>query len=357
MKLLYRLRSAPLTALSLAPFILALCGAAAPQLVPWAVPALLAACCLFCLLLPGFDVRLQVVPVFAAAYAVAELLCRMLSRGEFAEVVRLVTPWLHGCFLVFFALVCYRANRERLFASVRRGRRPAAENRRRGAVWTMAMAAGTVLLSLAPVWARGLSALWGWLKEAARVVIAFLGSLMAREEPAGGGAAGSGGSGMMPMEAAEPSPLLQLLKKALYALTALALAALLLWAAKTLAVRAWRGIRRVIAQVSAAIRRLSVPVEEDFVDEVESSEAAGLRISALRLRRERLSGLPPREGIRHEYRRLLRRHREWGPGRTARENLPQAAELYERSRYSGLPVTQEDLLEFRRRSGRDTADG
>ena len=43
----------------------------------------------------------------------------------------------------------------------------------------------------------------------------------------------------------------------------------------------------------------------------------------------------------------MRRHRDWAPGTTARETLPQqAAEIYERVRYSDHPVDEKDAENF-----------
>ena len=57
--------------------------------------------------------------------------------------------------------------------------------------------------------------------------------------------------------------------------------------------------------------------------------------------------LDPGKRIRYRYMRLLMKHKDWHAGKTARENLPDnAASLYERSRYSKHPITEEDAQQF-----------
>ena len=91
---------------------------------------------------------------------------------------------------------------------------------------------------------------------------------------------------------------------------------------------------------------------EDYVDEVSDTRDAGdaERIWLRRARRIRYRedpSLPPSEQVRRRYQYLKHDHKDWAPGATAREKLPQrAATIYEHARYSERSVSGEEAKVF-----------
>ena len=70
------------------------------------------------------------------------------------------------------------------------------------------------------------------------------------------------------------------------------------------------------------------------------------RIKAAFVNEQKLSA---QQRVRHYYRRLALKHTEWTRGSTARETIPEeAAEIYERARYSAHPISEEDALAFKK---------
>ena len=105
--------------------------------------------------------------------------------------------------------------------------------------------------------------------------------------------------------------------------------------------------RRLLAR----LRAYAAVVSDDYSDEITDTRSEdGRRDEYLRRRRGRRTSSPapsaPGARIRWRYARLLARGK-WASSSTARENLPQeAAALYERARYSDLPVSKEDADRF-----------
>ncbi len=106
------------------------------------------------------------------------------------------------------------------------------------------------------------------------------------------------------------------------------------------------------------LHRLIVFIEQaantqqaDFVDEITDTRDDSRRERSRKKKRRNampwLRNMAPAERIRYRYRRLLTKHPEWKDYDTARENLPEdAAELYERARYSDHPITAGDADRF-----------
>ena len=91
---------------------------------------------------------------------------------------------------------------------------------------------------------------------------------------------------------------------------------------------------------------------EDFLDEITDTRADGQSAYARKKREPRkpmpdLRRLTPVQRVRYQYRLLAKKHPYWGEQSTARENLSkEAAQIYEKARYSDHTVTAEDAQEF-----------
>ena len=112
---------------------------------------------------------------------------------------------------------------------------------------------------------------------------------------------------------------------------------LLVWLLKKL----WKGMGRFATAVAQ-------DYEEEITD-TRAERAAKRNINTPRNQNSnrKKQDLDPRQQVRDRYRWLLRKHRRWGVDSTARENLSaEAAEVYERARYSDHPVSKEDASQF-----------
>ena len=98
--------------------------------------------------------------------------------------------------------------------------------------------------------------------------------------------------------------------------------------------------------------RFATAVAQDYEEEITDTRAERaakwtIHIPRDQNRNRKKQEMDPRQQVRDRYRWLLRKHRRWGADSTARENLPvNAAQLYERARYSDHPVSQEDASQF-----------
>jgi len=152
------------------------------------------------------------------------------------------------------------------------------------------------------------------------------------------------------MEAAEPSAFAKLMEKIVMVVAAVAIIALALWVGRFL----WRRLRVLLRRLWALLQRYTLAASEDYVDEVSDTRESGddslsRRRRSLRrkLRQVNEESLSPAARIRYRYQRLLWKRLEWGPGTTARENLPEeTAILYEKARYSSAEPSAEEAEHF-----------
>lgn len=95
-------------------------------------------------------------------------------------------------------------------------------------------------------------------------------------------------------------------------------------------------------------------VTEDFEDEVTDTrmeDPEHYREGKTGEKRPALGKQTPAEKIRYRYKRLQRKHPQWGQSSTARENLrSDAASLYEKARYSSHPITAQDAEDFKNKT-------
>lgn len=112
-------------------------------------------------------------------------------------------------------------------------------------------------------------------------------------------------------------------------------------------------LRGKLRSLVSSLSKFASTVSEDYVDEVTDTREDGTaeklryrsRTPRLTAREER--SLPPEERIRYRYRRIVSKHPEWDPGATARETLSMdMARVYEKARYSGEPITEEEAAAF-----------
>lgn len=115
----------------------------------------------------------------------------------------------------------------------------------------------------------------------------------------------------------------------------------------------WNGMRHLAQGIIEAAGNQAEDFQDEISDTREDAESEYYRGDAEKSRRfmPSLRNMTPAEQIRYRYRRLASKHPEWKHHNTARENLQSdAAQLYERARYSDHPITEQQAEEFKNRT-------
>lgn len=116
----------------------------------------------------------------------------------------------------------------------------------------------------------------------------------------------------------------------------------------------WRRIKEVIGRLYKDLSEDLFAQQEDFEDEITDirnenrQEKTGKKQGRNGRPGSPFVKLTPAQKIRHRYRKLAQKHPEWQDHNTARENLQtEAAQLYEKARYSQHPVDEQDAARFK----------
>lgn len=264
---------------------------------------------------------------------------------------RILIPLWVG-FVILLTLSLLLMNRMNVRTATAGRAKAPARVRQRNALMTLGYLALGVALAMLPGLARGLYALWRGLTGLIAAAAAWLMRLF---PPLTGGrgtqeAAPAPEPFAMMAEPSEPGLFEVILQRVLWVIALVALALL----AVALLRAVYRGLRRLARALVARLGRFAASAAEDYVDEVTDTREEGAAGNAIlpwsRRRRIGAGGerrMPPRERVRHRYLRLRRKHPEWRPGWTARETIPpDSAEIYERARYSGHEIGEEEAERF-----------
>lgn len=277
-------------------------------------------------------------------FAAAQIL-QMIPSGVYA---RIQVPLLIS-FLAYAILWMFSLNRQSLQAASARGQGASENMKSKNRLFTIGMMALILVVSAIPAIGRALAWLWQKCLYVIGRIAAFLASLL--PETTTGGETGGGLSDMGMMEAAsEPSAFAVLMEKIFMVLALIGLA-LAVFAGMRIV---WKKLRVLARKLWTLLNRYALAASEDYVDEVADTRETGETASKGRrslfdnwLHQVNEEKLTPVERVRYRYRRLLRRHQEWQPGSTARENMPtDAAVIYERARYSGADITPQEAETF-----------
>lgn len=319
-------------------------------------PLLLAVPVLLCLLLlASLSLAARTVtdmsPAFYIAGVVSHLFVQALirfARGDLRAACEATQPLLAAVFLAYLLLMLLAFNSISLDnATMARFRLPASM-RHTNTLLTLAFLAAAALLAALPAVLQLIKA----GIQAIRRLMRLLGDLVTwllGEAPGGFGGGSPQPMSLFGAEAVseEPSMFSLLIEKLVTALAVAAFAFGLFIILRFLLRRALILARRLLAR----LRAYAAVVSDDYSDEITDTRSEdGRRDEYLRRRRGRRTSGPapsaPGARIRWRYARLLDRGK-WASSSTARENLPQeAAALYERARYSDLPVSEEDADRF-----------
>ncbi|MGN0779201.1 MAG: hypothetical protein ACI4MJ_08655 [Aristaeellaceae bacterium] len=327
-------------------------------LLPMGFALLVPVCCcgllLACLPMGGWPRERELQPFWYVAGVVLHLMAQVMvnvarAGGKNAGYLQ-AAPMLLVSFILFAALSMLSINRSSMdTASMGRQRIPASM-RRMNRLLTAGLLGATLLISALPAVIRAVERAWDVLMQLLVRLMAWLMSLLPATETQGRGAIDPGDMSSLGDAAAEPSLLAVILEKIFFALAAMAGMVLTFFALRFL----YKQLRKLARHVLALMRRYAAASSEDYDDEITDTREEGQRerskpLQALR-RRFALGddrSLPPAERIRRRYAWVRLRHADWEDSRTARESLPEdAAQLYERARYSEHPVTEQDADTF-----------
>ena len=283
--------------------------------------------------------------------AVTHVLLQMLVNGSQLMQNGVYTPAetpVLCSFLAYAVLVLLALNRASLDSASQSRRKVPLLMKRQNILFTMVLLVIGVLLAAIPAIGAALDTVWDFILRGIALVMEFLALFM----PASSGGGGGAGGGMGDMgfgEAAPPSDLALLLEKILTVLTVLIVVIALALLLRIL----WKKLKAGLKLLWARMMQYGSAASEDYEDEITSTrDEEGTEREGLlsRLRRRNVGdekGGTPTERVRMRYKKLKRRN-EWSAASTARETLPdEAAALYERARYGGETLTEEEAGRFR----------
>ncbi len=273
-------------------------------------------------------------------YAVTEMSRNLHAFFPFSpEAFRI--PFLVS-FFIFLVTVLSDTNQDLLKNEIRFDRAVPSSVFRINQLLILLLVLAVLILSSFPALQNAISQLWRWLVLGMLLVLRFLSSLLPAMASDSSSAGGANSFGLM--EAAEESTENPLLTYLLSAISGILLTVFLAY-----------GLYRLIKILAFHVKRFFIHIQalfqnasEDYIDEYldlspVSSDAGFLN----RLRIRHIRPKDAREAIRLAYARILKRHPEWAPGATARETLQtEAAELYERARYSSHAVSDAEADAF-----------
>ena len=283
--------------------------------------------------------------------AVTHVLLQMLVNGSQLMQNGVYTPAetpVLCSFLAYAVLVLLALNRASLDSASQSRRKVPLLMKRQNILFTMVLLVIGVLLAAIPAIGAALDTVWDFILRGIALVMEFLALFM----PASSGGGGGAGGGMGDMgfgEAAPPSDLALLLEKILTVVTVLIVVIALALLLRVL----WKKLKAGLKLLWARMMQYGSAASEDYEDEItstrdeEGTEREGLLSRLRRMNVGDEKGGTPTERVRMRYKKLKRRN-EWSAASTARETLPdEAAALYERARYGGETLTEEEAGRFR----------
>ena len=256
--------------------------------------------------------------------------------------------WLVVSFLALAVLVVLSLNRQSLSVASQSRQSIPLLMRRQNLVLVLAVLVIGVLVALIPALGQALSFLWDKLMQLILLIGTFLSAIMPQQKSGGGAAGGDDSEQLIMGAAAETSRLAIIMEKIMTVVTVIIMIVGAIFIMKML----WKRLKKLMRYLWEKLSMYSAAVSEDYEDEVTSTcEDDAERESMLsRLRRfapEDERGLDATQRVRCRYRGLKRR-KQWETSSTARETLPEeAASLYERARYSGETLSEEEAERFR----------
>lgn len=266
--------------------------------------------------------------------------------ATFEHRMQHLLPWIKLLLFSFVLLAMLSMNRSsRVLASG--GRQSySASMRHKNVLLTLAMFAIALGFALIPSLFDLLEAVWEWLKE----LIAKIAAMIPEEtEPSTTPSTtqrftGEGGLPEIPYSRQSSAML--------YSIMAVVAIGVMVPLVMLAVRRLTRLVRDVIRMLYKKVSEGVTAEAQDFFDEITDTRTEGQSAYSRKKREVRRSSpdirrMTPVQRVRYQYRVLMKKHPYWGEQSTARENLPKdAAQIYERARYSDHSVTAEDVQHF-----------
>ena len=271
-----------------------------------------------------------------------------------SEALAMVAPWLTTALFVFVGLVMLSMNRSSMKGVTGRRQGSFAAIRGKNTLLTLGLFGAALLISLIPSAIGAVLSALGWVADWLLKLLDLLimevpvtvppDSIPVTTEP-------------WITETLPNIPADQEAARTFYVIIAVLTVLIALPLVIFALIRFWKLLKKMgISFWSWLQRMLSDASEVSYDDEITDTRAED-QIKRIIPKRDNPwkivfaneQKMTAQQRIRHRYRRLAMRHKDWRAGNTARENLPEkAAELYERSRYSEHPISEEDALLFKK---------
>jgi len=254
------------------------------------------------------------------------------------------------CFLGYLVLAVLSMNRYSVSTAAMGRQKVSTVMRRQNLFLTLGLVALVLFLALVPAVIAAIEKTWDLLMALVDQVVMLLYKLM---NPTGSesGTGGPGGASMdlSGLDQGEPSAFALIMEKVAMVIAVILGAILICFVVRTV----YRKLKILFRYILKRLNEYAAHSTEDYEDEITDTREGGEKERVSLSRRlwqfDRVDEkkLTPAQRIRYRYQKLMRRHRDWAPGATARETLPpQAAEIYERVRYSDHPVNEKDADDF-----------
>lgn len=265
-----------------------------------------------------------------------------------------IAPWMTGALFLFLGLAMLSMNRTSVKEATGKRQGISAAVRGKNILLTLALFAVALLTSLIPSVLSDVLSVVGWISD-------LTGKLFFLFDPE------LNLDATLPLESTTATTMEEMsyiptkpgnpVAANITFIVMMAIAVIILIPLVVLAlIRIWKALRRLGRGFWRWFQGILSNASEEYYEDEITDTREELEVEATKRKRsERFRAafvneqkLTAEQRIRHRYRRLAAKHQEWRAGNTARENLPeQAAELYERARYSDHPISEEDAAKFK----------
>lgn len=299
---------------------------------------------------PGRELHPLVGAICLVGHMVAQFLVNVDRQNRAEPIYAEVSMPLMIAFLIFGALAMLALNRTSLNNAVNGRSSVPKAMRWKNRFLTIGLMLIVLLVASIPAVIRAMTKAWEWIKQILLQIILFLLSMFPQQSTEGGGQGGGMDLSALAGETREESLLSKIITMVLLALAILILAALVVLAVRVV----YRKLKELLKILWQRMNAYMASSSEDYVDEIADTRDDAEHERLLRRRKKKLlkkrvdeSMLNPQQRIRYRYLQMWLKHPEWTPERTVRENLRgDAAQLYERARYSSHEITERDADAF-----------
>lgn len=267
--------------------------------------------------------------------------------ATFEPKLQYLLPWSKAMVFAFALLAMLSMNRRsRTLASG--GRQSyTASMRRKNVMLTLAMFAIALGIALIPSLFDLLETIWEWIKELLAKIAAMIPEETEPSTTPPTTESFTKGEGGMP-----DIPYRRNHSALLYTTITIVAVSTMIFLVVVSARKLIRLLREMVRKIYEKVTDGVTADAQDFVDEITDTRADGQSAYSRKPKDPRTPApdvrrMTPVQRVRYRYRMLIKKHPYWSKHSTARENLPKdAAQIYEKARYSEHGVTDEDAQRF-----------